>query len=60
MARSAATELHEHETEDQPESPQNIGLKFACVVLGQIGLTGEACLLIDEATSIAHDIGVPE
>ena len=60
MARSAATELHGHETEDPPESPQNLGVEIVHVVLGQIGLTGEACLLNDEATSIAHDIGVPE
>ena len=49
MARRAATELHEHEAEDLPESPKNISINIVYVVIG----------LIDLPTSIARDFGLP-
>lgn len=59
-ARSAATELHEHEAEDLPQTPKNFGVNILYVILGLIGLTGGASLLIDGATGIARGFGVPE
>ena len=60
MVRSAATKLHEHKATDMSKSPKNIGVNIDYVTLGLIGLTGGASLLIDEATGIARDFGIPE
>ncbi len=60
MVRSAATKLHEHKATDMSKSPKNICVNIDYVILGLIGLTGGASLLIDEATGIARDFGVPE
>lgn len=59
-ARSAATELHEKEAADLPEAPQRISVNLLYVIVGLIGLTGGASLLIDGATGIARGFGVPE
>jgi len=59
-ARDAATELHEKEAEDLPEAPKKLSLNLLYIVLGLIGLTWGASLLIDGATGIARDFGVPE
>ena len=60
MARSAATILHEHKAADLSDSAKNIDVNIVYVVLGLIGLTGGASLLIDGATGIARDFGIPE
>ena len=60
MMRSAATKLHEHKAADLSESSKNIGVNIVYDILGLIGFTGGASLLIEGATGIARDFGVPE
>lgn len=58
--RDAATELHEREAEDLPEAPQKISVNLLYILVGLVGLTGGASLLIDGATGLAREFGVPE
>ena len=59
-APDAATELHEKKAEDLPEAPARVSVNLIYVIIGLVGLTGGAALLIDGATGIARGFGIPE
>lgn len=57
---SDSAELHEKETEEMENVPENWLVIWAFILLGLVGLVGGAHILVIGAVNVATDFGIPE